>query len=128
MMKPAGYLAAARKLRGISYRLEQYAEATTAQKKRARTLAVNTLAHFARKLFQRHIHSDASQLPRWSYRMDYIPSEGYVVWRDVFEGEMKCSKLDAILAHKEAVFVLESEAIWYCSMKNNPILSDLKED
>lgn len=127
-MKPTGYLAAARKLRGLSYRLEQYADANTAQKKRARTLAVNTLAHFARELFQRHVHGDASQLPRWPYRMDYVPSEGYVVWRDVFEGNMTCSKLDAIMAHKEAVFVLESEAIQFCALKNNPILSDLVED
>jgi hypothetical protein len=41
-----------------------------------------------------------------------------VVWRDVFEGNMKCSLDDAIAAHAQAVFVDEGDAKEYCTFKN----------
>jgi hypothetical protein len=34
--------------------------------------------------------------PRWPHRCNYLPSLGYVVWRDVFEGQMRCSLEDAV--------------------------------
>jgi hypothetical protein len=56
----------------------------------------------------------------WPQRFGgYIPEiGGYVVWRDVFEGDMKCALRDAILTHKTAVFVTESEARDYCDYRN----------
>jgi hypothetical protein len=56
--------------------------------------------------------------PRWPHRCNYLPSLGYVVWRDVFEGQMRCSLEDAVRTHKAAVFVCESEAEDYCRYRN----------
>lgn len=56
--------------------------------------------------------------PKWPYRYRYVLSLGYVVWRDVFEGQMRCSLHDAVLTHKVAVFVCESEASDYCAYRN----------
>ena len=59
-----------------------------------------------------------STTPRWPHRYEHFNSRGYVVWRDVFEGEMRCALDDAVMAHKVAVFVCESEAKNYCEYRN----------
>ena len=56
--------------------------------------------------------------PRWPHRYKYMSSMGYVVWRDVFEGQMKCPLDDAVKTHKVAVFVTEMEASNYCEYRN----------
>jgi hypothetical protein len=56
--------------------------------------------------------------PRCPHRVKYLSGLGYVVWRDVFEGEMKCSLDEAVRAHKVAVFVCESDAIAWCKYRN----------
>ena len=56
--------------------------------------------------------------PRWPHRYKYMSSMGYVVWRDVFEGQMKCPLDDAVKTHKVAVFVTEAEASNYCEYRN----------
>lgn len=43
---------------------------------------------------------------------------GYAVWRDVFEGQMKCSLADAIWTHTQACFVCESDAVEYAEWHN----------
>jgi hypothetical protein len=55
---------------------------------------------------------------RWPHRYKYLSSMGHVVWRDVFEGRMKCALDDAVKTHKVAVFVCESEAAEYCQHRN----------
>jgi len=57
-------------------------------------------------------------MPRWPHRYKYLSSMGYVVWRDVFEGDMRCALDDAVKEHKVAVFVCESEASNYCDYRN----------
>lgn len=59
-----------------------------------------------------------AQPPVWPHRCTYLPDLGYVVWRDVFEGQMKCSLDAAVRTHKAAVFVVESEAEDYCRYRN----------
>lgn len=59
-----------------------------------------------------------AKLPRWPLRYEYLSSLGYVVWRDVFEGNMTCALSDAVKGHKVAVFVTESEAEDYCNYRN----------
>ena len=54
----------------------------------------------------------------WPYRLNWHNKLGYVVWRDVFEGEMKCSLEQAVEAHRHAVFVSEAEAEAYCEWRN----------
>jgi hypothetical protein len=56
---------------------------------------------------------------RWPYRYEYLSDMGYVVWRDVFEGDMKCSLHAAVRVHTVAVFVAESEACDYCKYRND---------
>lgn len=53
-MKPQHYRTAAAELRALADRLEQRAEANTAQQRRSRTLAVHAVAHAAKRLFVRH--------------------------------------------------------------------------
>ena len=57
-------------------------------------------------------------MPAWPHRCAYLPDMGYVVWRDVFQGEMECSIDVAVRAHKVAVFVCGSEAAEYCEHRN----------
>ena len=59
-----------------------------------------------------------SNMPRWPHRYEYLASMGFVVWRDVFEGDRKCNLDDAVKGHKVAVFVTESEASNYCDYRN----------
>ena len=56
--------------------------------------------------------------PRWPHRFQYVVGEGYVVWRDVFEGERECSMADAVAAHRCATFVTRAEAENYCDYRN----------
>lgn len=58
------------------------------------------------------------QMPHWPYRCEYLSSRGYVVWRDVFEGKMRCALDDAVRTHTTAVFVTEREALNYCEYRN----------
>jgi len=55
---------------------------------------------------------------RWPHRVEHISELGYVVWRDVFEGVMRCTLRDAVLAHKVAVFVSQDEADDYAHYRN----------
>lgn len=55
---------------------------------------------------------------RWPHRFQYVVGEGYVVWRDVFEGDRKCSLADAVAAHRVATFVTRAEAENYCNYRN----------
>lgn len=56
--------------------------------------------------------------PRWPHRCQYVVGEGFVVWRDVFEGDRKCSLADAVEAHRVATFVSRAEAQDYCDYRN----------
>jgi len=56
--------------------------------------------------------------PAWPHRCAYLPDMGYVVWRDVFQGQMTCSLDVAVRAHQVAVFVCGSEAAEYCEHRN----------
>lgn len=64
--------------------------------------------------------SKPTTLPRWPYRTTGYSSEhqGYVVWRDVFEGHMRCALNDAIKAHRVATFIFESDALNYAEYRN----------
>lgn len=62
--------------------------------------------------------TEPTEPPRWPHRCTYLSDLGYVVWRDVFEGAMRCSLDQAVRAHKAAVFVAESEAEDYCRYRN----------
>lgn len=75
---------------------------------------------YERELEQRRRLLPAAAVVRWPYRCaDYSSSRGgYVVWRDVFEGAMRCSEADAIEAHKQATFVCEADALDYCAYRN----------
>lgn len=66
----------------------------------------------------RGVAAEPVALKRWPHRVHHLSELGYVVWRDVFEGKMKCSLLDAVLAHKTAVFVCEDDAKEYCAFIN----------
>ena len=55
---------------------------------------------------------------KYPHRYAYFSSIGYVVWRDVFDGNMTCSFDDAVKTHKVAVFVTEEEAKNYCDYRN----------
>ena len=57
-------------------------------------------------------------LPRWPHRVTGYQPGGYVVWRDVFEGNMRCTPEEAAQAHKVATFVCESEALNYAEYRN----------
>lgn len=56
--------------------------------------------------------------PAWPYRSTFFNDVGYVVWRDVFEGDMRCTLKEAALAHMVATFVQESDALWFCDRRN----------
>ena len=56
--------------------------------------------------------------PKWPLKYKWVTGRGYVVWRDVFEGNMKCSLDEAVTAHTQAVFVDEADARNYCNFKN----------
>jgi hypothetical protein len=58
------------------------------------------------------------RFPKWPHKYQWVTGRGYVVWRDVFEGNMKCSLDEAITAHTQAVFVFEDDASNYCDFKN----------
>ena len=58
------------------------------------------------------------RFPKWPHKYQWVTGRGYVVWRDVFEGNMKCSLDEAITAHTQAVFVFEDDASNYCNFKN----------
>ena len=64
------------------------------------------------------IEAMASEAVVWPHRYAFFSSMGYVVWRDVFEGDMRCALKDAVMAHKVAVFVLESDAKKYCNFRS----------
>lgn len=66
----------------------------------------------------REVAAEPVALKMWPHRVNHVSELGYVVWRDVFEGNMKCSLLDAVLAHKTAVFVCEDDANEYCAFIN----------
>lgn len=61
---------------------------------------------------------ESLNLPPWPHRYQWVPGSGYVVWRDVFEGDMRCTLEGAIKAHRVAAFVCESEAENYCNYRN----------
>jgi hypothetical protein len=56
--------------------------------------------------------------PKWPLKYKWVTGRGYVVWRDVFEGNMKCSLDEAVTSHTQAVFVDEADAKDYCNFKN----------
>jgi hypothetical protein len=56
--------------------------------------------------------------PKWLLKYKWVTGRGYVVWRDVFEGKMKCSLDEAVTSHTQAVFVDEADAKDYCNFKN----------
>jgi hypothetical protein len=64
--------------------------------------------------------TNALVLPKWPHRVGEWSEEhgGYPVWRDVFEGNMRCSLADAIKAHRVATFVSGSEAKDYAAYRN----------
>jgi len=62
--------------------------------------------------------AQAKTIPKWPLKNQWVNGRGYVVWRDVFEGNMKCSLDDAIAAHTQSVFVDEADAKEYCTFKN----------
>jgi hypothetical protein len=64
------------------------------------------------------ISDNSDKYPVWPHRMEYLSDLGYVVWRDVFEGKMKCTLDAAVRTHKVAVFVSESEASAWCKHRN----------
>jgi hypothetical protein len=65
-----------------------------------------------------HKPAQAKTIPKWPLKHQWVNGRGYVVWRDVFEGNMKCSLDEAIAAHAQAVFVDEGDAKEYCTFKN----------
>lgn len=60
-------------------------------------------------------------LPKWPHKYEWISELGYVVWRDVFEGDMRCTLREAVLTHKVATFVCEEDALDYCGYMNNKV-------
>lgn len=56
----------------------------------------------------------------WPLRVALDPRETpcYVVWRDVFEGKMRCSLAEAIATHKQALFGCCSHAVEYAEWRN----------
>jgi hypothetical protein len=62
--------------------------------------------------------AQAKTIPKWPLKHQWVNGRGYVVWRDVFEGNMKCPLDEAIAAHAQAVFVDEGDAKEYCTFKN----------
>jgi hypothetical protein len=70
---------------------------------------------------ERHTNPPAAQaktIPKWPLKHHWVNGRGYVVWRDVFEGNMKCPLDEAIAAHTQSVFVDEADAKEYCTFKN----------
>ena len=65
-----------------------------------------------------HKPAQAKTIPKWPLKHQWVNGRGYVVWRDVFEGNMKCPLDEAIAAHAQAVFVDEGDAKEYCTFKN----------
>jgi hypothetical protein len=65
-----------------------------------------------------HKPAEAKTIPKWPLKYQWVNGRGYVVWRDVFEGNMKCPLDEAIAAHAQAVFVDEGDAKEYCIFKN----------
>ena len=65
-----------------------------------------------------HKPAQAKTIPKWPLKHKWVNGRGYVVWRDVFEGNMKCPLDEAIAAHAQAVFVDEGDAKEYCTFKN----------
>jgi hypothetical protein len=57
---------------------------------------------------------------RWPYRASEWQSSGggYIVWRDVYEGNMRCTLQEAVEAHKVARFVCQSDAEDYAKYRN----------
>jgi hypothetical protein len=65
--------------------------------------------------------SKTTTLPRWPHRTGEWSSDhggGYPVWRDVFEGNMRCSLVDAIKAHRVATFICRADAQNYAEYRN----------
>jgi hypothetical protein len=62
----------------------------------------------------------ANDQPRWPHRVGHFSRQlgGYPVWRDVFEGKMRCSLEEAIRTHRVATFVCEDEAKNYAEYRN----------
>ena len=56
---------------------------------------------------------------RWPHKATYIKGMGYVVYRDAFEVEMRCSLEEGAKAHRVATFVTGSEATDYCTYRNH---------
>ena len=65
-----------------------------------------------------HKPAQAKTIPKWPLKHKWVNGRGYVVWRDVFEGNMKCPLDEAIAAHTQSVFVDEADAKEYCTFKN----------
>jgi hypothetical protein len=64
-----------------------------------------------------------------NYRYEYIcDAGGYVVCRDVFEGNLRCPPHEAVMANKVAVFVTESEAQNYCDYRNAMAIKNGTDD
>ncbi len=66
--------------------------------------------------------------PRWPLRCHYLSDLGYVVWRDVFEGRMRCALEEAVRAHKTAVFVKEADAAHYVEYRNTMALAAMTKE
>lgn len=62
--------------------------------------------------------STSETLPRWPFRVAPYQPGGYVVWRDVFEGDMRCTVEDAAREHRVATFVTEAAALNYAEYRN----------
>lgn len=63
---------------------------------------------------------DSKTRLRWPHRATSWQTDigGYVVWRDVFEGNMRCTLAEAVKAHTVATFVTEDEATNYADYRN----------
>jgi hypothetical protein len=69
---------------------------------------------------QEEVSDQVKTASKWPLKYKWVTGRGYVVWRDVFEGNMKCSLDEAVTAHTQAVFVDEADAKDYCNFKNTP--------
>lgn len=62
-MRPASYIAAAKRLRALADRIEATAHAQTPQERRAQTLAIHAMAQHARHLSERHRRAQQEPQP-----------------------------------------------------------------
>lgn len=54
------------------------------------------------------------------YKHIWLPDLGYVVYRDCFD-QTKCRGSEGVLAHRQATFVDEEAAMFYCAVRNKGV-------